>query len=294
MFRNRLINGSMNFWQRATASTATAASTYTTADRWCGALTSSGTINFAQSSTVPASTEFIYSLSISSAALIASGVGLVEQRIERMNVMDLLTGTTITVSFWAAQTAGTLVPLAIGIYYPTTTVDTFSAQSLVVSATTATLTGTLTRYIITFTLNTTSIATNGLCLRFTTGASTVTAPTFLLTGIQLEKGSTASPFETRPYAIEQFMCQRYYEQVIARVGGYNTTGLYLRGSAFFRVQKRQIASPSLSFTQLESSNLGTFNVDNSNFSGDSVRILVPVTATGDAYGQWKVSVATEL
>jgi hypothetical protein len=33
-----------------------------------------------------------------------------------------------------------------------------------------------------------------------------------ITGVQLEKGLVATPFEVRPYATELALCQRYYEQ----------------------------------------------------------------------------------
>jgi hypothetical protein len=37
--------------------------------------------------------------------------------------------------------------------------------------------------------------------------------TFGITGVQLEKGSTATLFEFRPYGIELALCQRYYQQL---------------------------------------------------------------------------------
>jgi len=46
--------------------------------------------------------------------------------------------------------------------------------------------------------------------------------TFYITGVQLEKGSTATSFDYRPYGTELALCQRYY-QLIARgtvAGGY--------------------------------------------------------------------------
>jgi len=48
-----------------------------------------------------------------------------------------------------------------------------------------------------------------------TGAVSVVgtlSATFYITGVQLEKGSTATPFEFRPYGTELALCQRYYQQ----------------------------------------------------------------------------------
>ena len=223
MFRNRLYNGNMAIWQRATAGTSTAASAYSTADRWCGAL---GTTNLtlSQSSTVPAGYPFPYSLQVATTTSTAS-TPLIEQRIEYLNILDLVNGSNVTVSFWASQTAGTLMPLSVGLYYATA-VNTFGTQTLAVSAAqnTPTLTSTLTYYTLTFTLTTSSGASNGLALRFTTGA-TASSGTFLITGVQLEKGSTPSPFEVRPYPIELALCQRYYYATSTPPTG-NATGGY--------------------------------------------------------------------
>lgn len=202
----------MGIWQRGAGSVVTAASTYSTADRWCGAL---GTTNLTLtlSSTVPSGQGFLYSLQVATTTATGS-TPLIEQRIEAVNVQDLLSGTSVTVTFWASQTSGTLMPLQVGLYVPTTTTDTFSAQTQTgTTVTTATLSGTLTQYTATFTLTTagtlSTTSTGGLALRFTSGA-TASACTFLITGVQLEIGTVATSFEYRPYTIDLILCLRYY------------------------------------------------------------------------------------
>jgi hypothetical protein len=58
---------------------------------------------------------------------------------------------------------------------------------------------------------------------------------FTLTGVQLEKGSVATPYEIRPYATELALCQRYYEQSyeIGTAPGTNSAGgaLFVYGSS---------------------------------------------------------------
>jgi hypothetical protein len=115
-----------------------------------------------------------------------------------------------------------------------------------------------------------------------------------ITGVQVEQGTVATPWERRLYDAQFAACQRYYEVTIARMGGYNTAGNYLRNSVYFNTKKRPASSPTFTvISTLESSNMGSLSFDNSNYDGSSARILVPVTATGDAYGQWKVSVDCE-
>jgi hypothetical protein len=115
-----------------------------------------------------------------------------------------------------------------------------------------------------------------------------------LTGFQVELGSVATQYERKHYNFELAACQRYYETAIVRVGGYNTSGAYIRGSAYLNTKKRAAATPTLTvLANLETSNVGTLNFDNSNFDGSSARYLVPLTSTGDAYGQWRVAVDCE-
>jgi hypothetical protein len=211
-FRNRIINGAMNIWQRTVASTSTAASAYTTADRWCGAL---GTTNLTltQFAGPTESPQFANALQIATTTL-ASGTPLIEQRIENVNISDFLNGTPVSVSFWAGQTVGTLMPLTVGLYYATA-VNNFGTQTLAVAATqnTPTLTTANVYYSLSFTLTTSLGATNGISLRFTTGGATSAGSTFLLSGVQVEKGAFATPFEVRPYSTELALAQRYYYQL---------------------------------------------------------------------------------
>jgi len=211
-FRNRVINGNMSIWQRNTASITTTQGIYTTADRWCGALGTSGLLL----SQWPGPTEapqFPYSLQVTTSTA-ASGTPLIEQHIENLNIPDFLNGTPVTVSFWVGQSYGTLIPLTVGLYYATA-VNNFGTQTLAVAATqnTPTLTVANAYYSLSFTLTSSLGATNGLSLRFTTGGASAIGSTFFLTGVQVEKGSVPTPFEIRPYATELALCQRYYYQL---------------------------------------------------------------------------------
>jgi hypothetical protein len=211
-FRNRIINGAMTIWQRNTATITTTASLYTTADRWCGALGTSGLLLSQWPGPIEAP-QFPLALQVTTSTT-TSGVPLIEQRIENANIPDFLNGTPVSVSFWVGQAVGTLMPLTVGLYYATAA-NNFATQTLAVAATknTPTLTVANAYYSLNFTLTTSLGATNGLSLRFTTGGASATGSTFFLTGVQVEKGAFATPFEVRPYTIELRLAQRYYYQL---------------------------------------------------------------------------------
>lgn len=207
----------MNIWQRNTAAISTTASVYTTADRWCGALGTSGLI-LSQWAGPTEAPQFPYALQVTTSTA-TSGTPLVEQRIENQNIPDFLNGTAVSVSFWAGQPYGTLIPLTVGLYYATA-VNNFGTQTLAVAATQNTPTLTLANayYSLSFTLNTSLGATNGLALRFTTGGASAIGSTFNITGVQVEKGALPTQFEVRPYAKELAMAQRYYYQLSSPSG----------------------------------------------------------------------------
>jgi hypothetical protein len=101
--------------------------------------------------------------------------------------------------------------------------------------------------------------------RSATGAVNVlgtSGATFYLTGVQLEVGSTATPFERRPYGTELLLCQRYcvaYRQEnefgqISTLACASTTEAF--GPIALPVQMR--VSPSITYDSI--SNYRTTNV----------------------------------
>ena len=91
-----------------------------------------------------------------------------------------------------------------------------------------------------------------------TGATSVVGTngaTFYLTGVQLEVGSVATPFERRIYNQELAMCQRYFETL----GVYVSTSAWatIVNSAAPKVVKR--ATPTLSVTNFGSGSGAVFS-----------------------------------
>jgi hypothetical protein len=201
-FKNRIINGAMGIWQRGTSFTSGGSSTYT-ADRFFGN-GSSGTIS--RSTDVPAG--FTYSFSNAASSTAYPGV---DQRIESANIADCAS-QTITVSFYVKQTSGTASALNINLSYPNA-VDNYSSSTTIVETNVvASMPSSWTRYSYTYTLP--ANVTNGLSVTLFVPSASITA-TFLITGVQLEKGSTATSFDYRPYGTELFLCYRYFQKSFA-------------------------------------------------------------------------------
>jgi hypothetical protein len=213
MFRNRIYNGNFQIWQRGTTFTGIGTNTYT-ADRWVTPTNAGAgaSLTVTQSSSVPTSAGFNYSIQIVTTAT-TGAPSLLEHRIEAVNVSDLVNGTYITVSFWAIQTSpATYITLNTQPGYPTA-VNTFTTFNVAVTPSTvgSILTGSWTYYTAVFQINTASVSTNGLAIQFW-AASISAATTIRIAGVQVEKGLVATPFEFRPFATELALCQRYYTQ----------------------------------------------------------------------------------
>ena len=228
--RNKIINGSMVFDQRnAGAAVTISANNLLTLDRWksrCGTtLLNSHSVQ--QSSTAP--TGFVNSLlvtSLGSASIDSTAFAAQEQRIEGLNMADLGWGSAaavpVTVSFWVRSSlTGTF-----GGYIKNGAQDRAYVFTYTVSAA-----NTWEQKTITIAGDTsgTWAADNaiGLRLGWNVGSGTsllgsagswgsanyYSAPgsvnvletsgaTFYLTGVQLEAGSVATPFEHRQYGQE--------------------------------------------------------------------------------------------
>ena len=248
-FKNRIINGAQVINQRG--ATVTAASTYVT-DRWqVDNLTTSGAVSFAQNSTAPAG--FTNSLKITvttaDAAVAASDIVEFRQWIEGYNTADFSFGSasagTFTISFWVnSSVTGTYGvsfrnSAADRVYVSTYTVNaanTWEQKTITVAGdTTGTwLTDNGRGLGIAFCVmggsnfQGTANAWGATNNRTTSAQANLLATinnTFYITGVQLEKGSTATSFDYRPYGTEFSLCQRYYHltNICGLTGGVNTS-----------------------------------------------------------------------
>ena len=266
--RNRIINGAMVIDQRATSLTAGGYSV----DRWEYVASASTKATVAQSTT--ATTGFINSLLATSSSAYSVAAGdyfAFGQKIEGLNVSDLAWGTasaaTVTLSFWVRSSltgtfGGALRNSAADRSYPfsytISSANTWEQKSITVAGDTSgtwlTTNGIGIRLTLGFGVGTTYSSTAGAWgagnFLSATGATSVVGTngaTFYITGVQLERGSTASSFEYRSYGTELFLCHRYYERLEAQSQFWVPNGSYLNYIVLlwqFRVPKRAAATLS--------------------------------------------------
>jgi hypothetical protein len=274
--RNRVINGGMvvDFRNTGTQSSSGIGAVAYAIDRW---------YVFATTAAVLAQRVASSSSLFSNVLRITGGAGnagvSVGQRIEVQNSYDMA-GRAVTLSFYAASSAS--VTLTWKLFYAGAAND-FTSKTQSNTGTQAT-TATLTKYSATFTLP--AAATTGVAIEIGT-ASAFTSGTFDLTGIQLELGAAATPFERRSYATEIQLCQRYYERGDAKIGGYNTAGSEVSYAIPFKVPKRAV--PTLGYSSSSLVNVSTWDFRSA--TNDSAVWYSTATATGSTLsaGAWSAS-----
>jgi hypothetical protein len=250
--RNRIINGAMVIAQRGTSATWSAGNTFCVDRFRTGSNVGwgSGVISATQSTNAPTGFTNSLGLTVSTAdTLGGSNSYILVQPIEANNIADLGQGASwaksFTLSFWVySSLTGTFsgqlesngstsrswfftysIPVANTWTYVTTTVtgDTGGTANW--------LTGTSVGMYVRWSLGCSSAyctGTTGSWINNSTGYDGVTGQvnliatsgaTFYITGVQLEKGLSATPFEYRHYGTELALCQRYYASI---TGGVQT------------------------------------------------------------------------
>jgi hypothetical protein len=262
-FRNRIINGAMVIDQRGSASSPVA--TGYGVDRFTYGNNGAGVVTFGQSTTAPAGfiNSSLVTVTTADSSIANADLYYVYQQIEGLNVADLGFGTasaqTVTLSFWVRSsvigTYGAVITNSAGnrsyvSNYTISVANTWEQKTITVAGDTS---GTW-------------LTTNGIGLSIRWGLAAgsnwqgtagvwgtanavgsssqvnfmaTVSNTFYITGVQLEKGSTATSFDYRPYGTELALCQRYYYKVnLSNTGGAQQSGpagFVDSGTTFFAV-----------------------------------------------------------
>ena len=246
-FKNRIINGAMVIDQRnagAAVTINTTAQTYTV-DRWRAyGVTSAGVYTVQQNNgavTPPSGfAKYLGAKTTTADSSVAAGsYYFLSQLIEGFNTSDLDFGTanakTVTLSFWVYSSltgtfGGSLSNSAFNRSYPFTytisVANTWEQKTITIAGdTSGTWIGATNGIGIAVYFDLGSGSSNVGTAGSWAGAGYVGATgdtkvigtlnaTFYVTGVQLEKGSTATSFDYRPYGTELALCQRYFQGAI--------------------------------------------------------------------------------
>ena len=212
-YKNKLINGNFDFWQRGTSFNI-AGNVYTT-DRWAvlfdgtpagGGVISRQTFTLGQTD-VPNNPKYFFQYAFPN---VGTPSNYIRQMIEGVNT---LAGQISTFSFWARTTSGTL---AISAQFQQEFGSGGSPSSGVygIGSTNFTATTTWQKFSFTTTLPSISGKTIGTNNNDSLNAAIVfpsnAAGTIQIAQAQVEAGSVATAFDLRPYGAELALCQRYY------------------------------------------------------------------------------------
>ena len=256
-FRNRIINGNFDFWQRGTSHSTNG---YGSADRWNNVIIGSACTMSRQPFTlgqtdVPGEPTYFCRMAVTSVA----GAGNIANLQQRIEYVRTFAGQQVTVSFWAKADAAKPISVELIQFFgsggsPSANVDTIgttkttlstSWQKVTVTATVPSISGK-------------TLGTNGNSwLQFNiwfdagsdfnarTDSLGQQSGTFDIAKVQIEPGAVATPFERRPIGTELALCQRYYLSYGDFHVGMNGNA-NAQGDGAFPVQMR--ASPTLSYT----------------------------------------------
>jgi hypothetical protein len=136
------------------------------------------------------------------------------QKIELGNCADMF-NRQMTLSFWARSSVVTQVLAYIAVSTTGTDSYTFPPASYFNLTTNWQY---ITVVLLTPNLYTTSTNPSGYGMMLFTRSGAPTNSIQYYTGVQLEKGTVATPFEFRPFATELALCQRYYSNVSIPAG----------------------------------------------------------------------------
>jgi len=238
--RNKIINGAMQVAQRGTSATSVSASGYYTCDRWNYHKDGSEIITLSQESDAPADFKYSQKILVTTADIDipVNSMMRLEQRIEASSLRDINQGTAsakqLNVSFWVkSNKTGSF---SVGMFNDNN--GATISQPYTINSADAWEHKTVT-FVADTSVGTLSTTDNAVGLRlwfalasgtsFNSGTPNVwsTSAThraigqavnlfdatnnyWQVTGVQLEAGDTATPFEHRSFGQELALCERYF------------------------------------------------------------------------------------
>jgi hypothetical protein len=288
-FRNRIINGDMRIDQRNNGASVTPINAQYTLDRWQAIATQSGKFSVEQTISGVAAptgfTDYLGATSSSAYSVLTGDTFDVQQPIEGFNVADLGWGAagaqTVTLSFLVRSSltgtfGGALINSAANrsylFSYTISAANTWEQKSVTIAGDTSGtwLTNSGIGIVVRFGLGSGSTFTGtsgswqaGNLIQPTGTVSVVgtNGATFYITGVQLEKGSTATSFDYRPYGTELALCQRYFRfaNCANRDNGASANTKAYANSVNFQDMR---AAPTVTYTAVTSTNVSSRSASN--------------------------------
>ena len=222
-FKNLIINGGFDVWQRGSNASLVSGSETYFADRWVGA---------------SAVSTYVYDSStyFGRGAVTINGASStttwIEQRVESANARKIANSSKATISIEVHSLSAFTFTQSVAY------MDTKDSNSSYTEVDSQLFSHTGSGYeTFSFTITPVSDMKNGFRVRFLTTDQGTIVVTIL--NIQLEEGSVATPFEQRPIGLELSLCQRYYE--IGAIGILNTSNNY----AIFQYLSEKRVSPTI-------------------------------------------------
>ena len=242
-FKNRIINGAMVIDQRNAGASVT---TGYAVDRFNNFLSYTSNFTYQQNAggltgtNLPTGFTSYLGVTVGTGRTVSSGdVGILFQSIEGNNIADLGWGTSnaqaVTLSFWVRSSltgthSGSFLnsgdSRSYVFQFSISSANTWEQKNVTITGDTSGTWLTNNGKGITVAFNTGS-GSSGLKAAGSWGAGgaygatgsiqlcATSGATFYITGVQLEKGSTATSFDYRPYGTELALCQRYYYRLKA-------------------------------------------------------------------------------
>jgi hypothetical protein len=274
--RNLLINGDMQIAQRSTSVASLTAGGYNTADRWHCEINTIGTWTQSVENDAPTGSGFRKSLKMlcttADASLAAGDFLFLNQRLEGQNLQQVKKGTAaaeqLTLSFWVkSNVTGTYVveffdidnSRSISQSYTVNASATWEKKTITISADT---TGAFDNdnnnsFQLNWWLGAGSTYNSGTLqtiwgsrttANIATGVTNLASATnnyWQITGVQLEVGDTATPFEFKSVEDELLECQRYFTPAVNGWNGRTNGTTQMEIGGRFPVPMR--AAPTITY-----------------------------------------------
>ena len=260
--KNLIINGAMQVAQRGTSVTG-AANRALCLDRFMfNANRDEAVVDLSQATDAPTGFKYSKKITITTAETTVDAGNYIqtEYALEGNDISHLAYGTsnakTLTLSFWVKSSSTGVFPVTLSnsggnYHYPSSytidTANTWEYKTITISGATAgawTTTGSSEGFRFRFGITYGSTYNGATANQWLSSASyanafvtatnnvvTTTNATWQITGVQLEVGSVATPFEHRSYGEELALCRRYYKKNPALQGNFiNSTGGFIAGA----------------------------------------------------------------